>query len=149
VLSTTHQVDVDAAPANDPVGDYSAWSDDVRQNGRPVGTDAAVCTTTHVGMQGADLSALCTVILSLPDGQIDLQGLVTQMPNGPDIPATFAVAAGTGKYRTARGDAVATYLPKPRHQSHHRPRRGPGQLIRTSWHESGSAVPPSGLVRPI
>ena len=111
VLATTHQVDVDATPANDPVGDYSAWSDDVRQNGRLVGTDAGVCTTTHQDSQGTAISALCTVIISLPDGQLDLQGLVTQLVNGPDLPGSFAVAGGTGAYRTAHGDAVATYLP--------------------------------------
>jgi hypothetical protein len=111
VLTTTQQVDVDAPPAHQLVGDYSAWTDDVRQDGKLVGTTAVVCTTTRVALRGAEVSALCTVVISLPDGQLDLQGAVTQMPDGPDIPGQFAVAGGTGAYRTASGDAVATYLP--------------------------------------
>lgn len=75
-----------------------------------MGTDGAICTTTSVTHDGSG-SALCIATLSLPAGQISIQGLMTFTAAVPDKTAAFAITGGTGTYRNARGDAVLTNLP--------------------------------------
>ncbi len=110
VLRLAQYHDADVAPRGDSVGDITAFSDLVLQDGRQVGTDGAICTTTNVAHDGSG-SALCLANLSLPAGQISIQGLMTFTAAGPDKTAAFAITGGTAAYRNARGDAVVTNLP--------------------------------------
>ena len=110
VLHTAQYHDVDVTPHGDSVGDTTAFSDQVLQDDRQVGTDGAICTTTNVTANGGG-SVLCIANLSLPSGQISIQGLMTYTATGPDKTATFAITGGTGAYDNARGDALLTNLP--------------------------------------
>ena len=97
-------------PNANSVGDSTAFSDNIVQDGLAVGTDGGLCTTTNVAPHDAQLTILCVLTLSLPAGQLDIQGLVTMTPTNPGMTADFAVTGGTGTYRNARGDAQATDL---------------------------------------
>jgi len=110
VLRLAQYHDTDVAPRGDSVGDVTAFSDLVLQDGRQVGIDGAICTTTNVAHDGSG-SGLCVATLSLPAGQISIQGLMTFTATGPDKTATFAITGGTGTYRNVRGDALLTKLP--------------------------------------
>ncbi len=110
VLRLAQYHDTDVAPRGDSVGDVTAFSELVLQDGRQVGIDGAICTTTNVAHDGSG-SVLCVANLPLPAGQISIQGLMTFTATGPDKTATFAITGGTGAYRNARGDAVLTNLP--------------------------------------
>lgn len=88
-------------------GDQLVSSDRLTRAGSttPIGTDAVTCTVVNV----TDTSMTCswTMVVSLPDGQITLQGLSVG-PNRPPTDAlTFplAVTGGTGRYRSASGEA--------------------------------------------
>jgi hypothetical protein len=110
VLRLAQYHDVDVPPRGDSVGDVTAFSDRVLQDGQQVGIDGATCTTTNVAHDGSG-SVLCVANLFLPPGQISIQGLMTFTASGPDKTAAFAITGGTGAYRNARGDALLTNLP--------------------------------------
>ena len=110
VLRLAQYHDVDVAPRGDSVGDVTAFSELILQDGRQVGIDGAICTTTNVAHDRSG-SVLCVANLRLPAGQISIQGLMTFTATGPDKTAAFAITGGTGTYRNARGDAVLTNLP--------------------------------------
>ena len=91
-----------AAPGHGPVGNQFLSTDDVYRQGRRVGDDAAVCQfMADLGQAGGRFQ--CLVTLSLPDGQLTAQGLVTLTETGQQ-PLTLAVTGGTGAYRTAHGE---------------------------------------------
>lgn len=66
--------------------------------GRQVGHDGIACVVTD---PAAGPEAACTGTFVLPGGQ-----LTTQFLNSPPPVKHFAITGGTGRYRTARGDAV-------------------------------------------
>lgn len=88
------------------VGAVELSANNLMQGSKQIGRDGGSCTITRLSARSAD--DLCSDILALPDGQIDLAGLVTSTPEGP---GTFqlAVTGGTGRYQDARG--YATVVP--------------------------------------
>ena len=90
-----------AETGHGPVGNQFLGTDDLYRNGRKVGDDASVCQfMADLGQAGGRFHCLAT--LSLPEGQLTAQGLVTQTEGG-DQPFTVAITGGTGAYRTAHG----------------------------------------------
>lgn len=90
-----------APTGHGPVGNQFLSTDDVYRQGRRVGDDAAVCQfMADLGQAGGRFQCLAT--LSLPEGQVTAQGLLTQSEGG-DQPFTLAITGGTGAYRTAHG----------------------------------------------
>ena len=91
---------IDLPPAGLSVGDVSMFHDQLLDDdGHQVGVDAGTCPVTQLIPTGVEV--MCSLAVSLTDGQITLQGLAT---NAPDKP--LAVTGGTGRYRTTRGDAA-------------------------------------------
>jgi hypothetical protein len=91
-----------AAPGHGPVGNEFLGTDDLYRQGRRVGDDASVCQfMADLGQAGGRFQCLVTV--SLPEGQLTAQGLVTLTETGQQ-PLTLAVTGGTGAYRTAHGE---------------------------------------------
>ena len=84
-------------------GDRFVAVGDLFQGDAKVGWAANDCVTLTYGPAGS--SYQCTATASLPDGQLAFQALATG--TGP-IPssATAAVTGGTGRYRTAQGEAA-------------------------------------------
>ena len=90
-----------AAPGHGPVGNEFLGTDDLFRNGRKVGNDATACQfMADLGPAGGRFQCVATV--SLPDGQLTVQGLLTQAEGGLK-PFILAITGGTGAYRTAHG----------------------------------------------
>jgi hypothetical protein len=107
VLRNTHETSLDLGAAGPSVGDRFSVFGDVFRNGRRVGAGGYECVTL-LFRPGANPSAApeaatdqCQATLSLPRGQITVQGLVDR--TGP-VPVTLAITGGTGKYRAAHGE---------------------------------------------
>jgi hypothetical protein len=92
-----------AASGHGPVGNQFLSTDDLYRQGRKVGDDATACQfMADLGQAGGRFQCLAT--LSLPEGQLTAQGLVTLTETGGQ-PVTLAITGGTGAYRTAHGQA--------------------------------------------
>jgi hypothetical protein len=79
------------------VGDEYVLSDRVYRGGKHVGQDAGTCTVvTAAG------DAVCDLVMSLPAGHVVVHGLLP----GTAHAIRLAVTGGTGRYATARGDAL-------------------------------------------
>lgn len=92
-----------ASPGHGPVGNQILTTDDVYRQAGKVGHDATVCQVmADLGQAGARFQ--CTATVSLPEGQLTVQGLATMTETGSQ-PFTLAITGGTGAYRTARGQA--------------------------------------------
>lgn len=76
-------------------GDRILFTEQLRRNGQPAGTDQVDCT-----VNGGAL--VCTAVFELRDGTISVVGKVPL--NGPgNGGATLGVTGGTGRYQNARG----------------------------------------------
>ena len=95
-----------AAPGHGPAGNQLLTTDDVYRHARKIGHDATVCQVmADLGRAGARFQCVATV--SLPEGQLTVQGLATLTETG-NQPFTLAITGGTGAYRTAHGQAQIT-----------------------------------------
>lgn len=95
-----------AAPGHGPVGNQILTTDDVYRHARKVGHDAGVCqVVADLGQAGARFQCVATV--SLPEGQLTVQGLPTLTETGTR-PFALAITGGTGAYRTAHGQVQIT-----------------------------------------
>src|SRR3954452_25012730 len=87
---TVQTTDVDLGATGFSLGDQLVFADDlsVKKGAPTLGTDGGVCTTVRVtDAKTFSGTAQCNVTLSLPRGQIALQGLVTF--KGYELPAPF------------------------------------------------------------
>ena len=92
-----------AESGHGPVGNQFLGTDDLYRQGRRVGDDATACQfMADLGQAGGRFQ--CVATLSLPEGQLTAQGLVTLTETGGQ-PVTLAITGGTGAYRTAHGQA--------------------------------------------
>ena len=94
---------VDLAPKGEPnAGDHLVFSDDVYWNGNKVGFLDGTCTFTRVKATAGRFH--CTATLTLPKGQITIQGAI-RIPFGENFlgPFYLAITGGTGAYDEARG----------------------------------------------
>jgi hypothetical protein len=112
--TTVQQADIDLGKTGLSLGDRFVFSDDV--SGDEVGTDGGDCVVVRLDPKDAteaNLKAVtqqCVVTLSLPEGQITGQGLVT-FTNTPTQPSfTVAITGGTGEFNTAHGEVQVTEL---------------------------------------
>lgn len=90
---------IDNAPAGFGVGDVLVFSGPIiDEGGASIGRVDGQCTvTTNQGQ------AYCTPVLSLSEGQILLAGSRSVV----ELQGNLAIVGGTGRYRNARGDAIA------------------------------------------
>jgi hypothetical protein len=106
-LKNTHETDLDLGATGPSVGDRFIVFGDVFRNNKRIGAGGYECVTL-LFTPGPDPAGppeaatdQCAATLSLPKGQITVQGLVDR--TGP-IPVTLAITGGTGAYRTAHGE---------------------------------------------
>lgn len=93
---------VDTGPAGFTTGDLYIFSDDVFFAADPatkVGRADGRCTL----IDPASARFGCTIVTSLPKGDITTEGTLINVPNAR---STGAVTGGTQDYRNASGDAV-------------------------------------------
>ena len=86
-------------------GDQIISADKVFSSGKEIGTDGVVCTVVNATPDA--LTCQWVMTLSLPDGQLSLQGIADRPTGPPTEPLAFtlAVTGGTGHYRGAGGSA--------------------------------------------
>jgi hypothetical protein len=101
VISGDSETLVDLGPKGFSAGDQEIVAVTVLRDGRKVGRGSSVCQFVEVTAKSA--LDVCSVVLSLPAGQLTADGLVASSPAGPG-PFTLAITGGTGGYRTARGE---------------------------------------------
>ena len=101
---TTQTHTVDVPPPGDSQGDEIITTGDLLRSNVTVGRFDEVCTITRVTGTAPNTTSdvECDLTLSLPDGQITLQGVYAITSAGPED-FTLAVTGGTGRYRTAHG----------------------------------------------
>ncbi|MFB9907595.1 allene oxide cyclase barrel-like domain-containing protein [Allokutzneria oryzae] len=90
------------------VGDSYVYSDKLSRNGTVVGDDGGTCQVTHVS--GTTATTNCVLSLRLPEGQITAQALWVRGTS----PLRMAITGGTGVYRDASGELVATDIQTPK-----------------------------------
>jgi hypothetical protein len=106
-LTNSQQTDLDLGTPGQSVGDRFNVFGELFRNDKRVGVAGYECVTLlfRPGSDPAGPPAAatdqCTGSLSLPKGQITVQGLVDR--TGP-VPVTIAITGGTGAYRTAHGE---------------------------------------------
>ena len=97
---------VDAGHDGPGVGDMLVESDNLTIGGRPSGESGSTCSFV-AAVPGTSLTCNSIVTLSLPAGQITLQGLSTGPFGPPTTPLllSYAVTGGTGTYHAVQGSA--------------------------------------------
>ena len=110
--TTVQQADLDLGKSGLSLGDRFVFSDDI--TGDATGTDGGDCVIVQLDPKDAteatvkSVTQQCVVTLSLPDGQITGQGLIT-FTNTPSQPSfTVAITGGTGEFRGAGGEVLVT-----------------------------------------
>ena len=101
---------VDAPPAGDSVGDRFVFSDTVYKGDKEIGMGGVDCVVVlfkpgPTPDEPEAITTLCVATLSLPKGQITVQGLIDFTEPGA---FTLAVTGGTRAYRTAHGEVKIT-----------------------------------------
>jgi hypothetical protein len=106
--TTVQQAEIHLGKTGLSLGDRFVFSDDL--SGDAVGTDGGDCVVVRLDPKDAtetNLKAVtqqCVVTLSLPEGQITGQALIT-FTNTPTQPSfTVAITGGTGEFNTAHGE---------------------------------------------
>lgn len=81
-------------------GDRFVFSEDLYRDDEKVGESGGECTITR--LVGEVATANCVASLTLPGGQITVQGLAEFSDENP--PVTVAITGGSGRYREADGE---------------------------------------------
>ena len=94
---------VDTGTPGPSVGDLAIARDEVLfENGSPAGTSQQTCTLVDVASSPFTSTFECAGSIALHDGTITTEG--SFVPSTPEQDG--AIAAGTGAYKTARGEVV-------------------------------------------
>ena len=101
--------DLDLGAPGPSTGDTQVFADDLRRDGRTVGTSTGSCTVA--ALSESRLVVACTATLTLPRGQITTQGVADEDPAAGPTGFTWAVTGGTGRYAGAGGEVVGTFRP--------------------------------------
>jgi hypothetical protein len=96
-------------------GDQLVFFDNLFRDSKKVGIDGGACTVTDVSKDLSKETVNCVFTLSLPRGQITVQGLITFTEAAPAPPFFVAITGGTGAYRTAHGEMKVTEVSQTEH----------------------------------
>lgn len=103
VTKTVQEAELDLGKEGFGQGDQFVFADDLFRDGKKVGDNGGVCTAVRVG-PGESATFQCLVTLSLPKGEITIQGLFTSSGAQEPAPFDIAITGGTGAYRSADGE---------------------------------------------
>ena len=101
--------DLDLGDPGPSAGDTQVFLDDVRRDGRSIGTSAGSCTL--VEFTETRLVGHCATTLTLPRGSITAQGAFDENPSEGPAGFVWAVTGGTGRYADAGGELRGTFRP--------------------------------------
>jgi hypothetical protein len=99
---------LDLGEQGDSLGDQLVFSNNLFRAGKKVGTSGGICTMVRL-VPRVSVTFQCVGTLSLPRGQITVQGLVS-FPEGDQTPFFVAITGGTEAYRTAHGEMKVTLV---------------------------------------
>jgi hypothetical protein len=107
--TTVQSTDIDLGDKGFSQGDQLIFADDLfaKKDDPKIGRAGGVCTVVRVtDAEKFSGTAQCVVTLSLPDGQITVQGLLEF--TGDELPAPFdlAITGGTDAYSDAGGQVT-------------------------------------------
>jgi len=105
VVKAVSNTDVDLGQKGFSQGDQAIVRYDVFQSGKKIGEAGEVCQFTRVTR--AFITGLCQAAVTLPNGQVTVQGLVKATPAGLGT-YFLPITGGTSAYQTARGQAKIT-----------------------------------------
>lgn len=110
-LSTevVRNTDLDLGDPGPSAGDTQVFLDDVRRDGRSIGSSAGSCTLAE--FTETRLVGHCTATVTLPQGTITMQGAFGEDPSEGPAGFVWAVTGGTGRYTDAGGEARGTFRP--------------------------------------
>jgi hypothetical protein len=100
---------VDVGAPGPSVGDRVLFAADAFRNGQQVGVGAGDCVVVRYRLAGNRPDTRieqCVATLSLPQGQIMVQWLIDRIRDPQ--PAKLALTGGTGAFRTAHGEMIAS-----------------------------------------
>lgn len=100
VARAAQEAELDLGKKGFGQGDQFVFSENLFRDGKKVGMSGGVCQFTFVAEDSSKLLANCVATLSLPRGQVTVQGLLNFAEDGPFV---VAITGGTGAYRTAHG----------------------------------------------
>jgi hypothetical protein len=101
--------DLDLGDPGPSAGDTQVFLDDVRRDGRSIGTSVGSCTLAE--FTETRLIGQCTATLTLPKGTITAQGVFDENPGEGPTGFIWAVTGGTGRYTDAGGEVTGTFRP--------------------------------------
>lgn len=108
VSKVVQEADVDVPPTGEfGLGDGFVFADDLFDGSEKVGEDAGQCTVVRLDAIAQSGTVQCVATLSLPKGQITVQGLITFVGE-EDPPFVLPITGGSGAYKTARGEIKVT-----------------------------------------
>jgi hypothetical protein len=108
---TIQRTDLDLGKKGFSQSDQFIFHDVLLRAGKRVGTADGGCQFTYVTSQRAAIN--CVVTLSLPQGQLAIQGVSTFPTTGTQPPFFLAITGGTGAYKTAHGQVRVVPLQAP------------------------------------
>ena len=104
VSKTVQEADIDVPPTGEfGLGDSFVFAEDLFDGSTKVGEDGGECTVVRLVEATQSATVQCVVTVSLPKGQLTVQGLVTFVGED-DAPFVLPVTGGSGAYKTARGE---------------------------------------------
>jgi allene oxide cyclase-like protein len=104
---------IDLGDTGFSLGDQVIFSDNVfkKKGGTKIGFDGGVCSVVRVSDAKSFSGKLqCQVTYSLPGGEITVQELYSEAHAQLTGSHTAAITGGTGRFRSARGEAKVTFL---------------------------------------
>lgn len=90
------------------LGDQTVFSDDVSQEkGSPtIGFSGVVCSVVRIGEHASTVTVQCAATLSLHEGQIASQGLITFTEDPGASTFVIPITGGSGVFKNARGQVT-------------------------------------------
>ena len=108
VANQTQYEFVDVGASGNSLGDRLVFGEVFTKRGDETGRSGVVCTVTnHEPAPSQKMTVNCVGTLKLRHGQINLQGLMDLDGQTDPGPFKVAIVGGTGRYRSAAGEAVA------------------------------------------
>jgi hypothetical protein len=104
ISKVVQEAEVDIPPTGEfGIGDGFVFSDDLFEGSKQVGESGGQCTFVRLDEIAQSATIQCVATLSLPKGQITVQGLITFVGED-DAPFVVAITGGSGAYKNAHGE---------------------------------------------
>jgi len=105
IAKTVQEAEIDVAPTGEfGLGDSFVFTEDLFEGSKKVGEDGGECTVVRFIEETQSATVQCVVTVSLPKGQLTVQGFITFVGEDDAPVSVLPVTGGSGAYKTARGE---------------------------------------------